>query len=320
MMSAASAATVLPGVARAQQAMPVVGFLNTESPKTAAHRLSGFLSGLKEAGFVDRKNAIIEYRWAEGDHGRIPAMAADLVQRRVAVIVAAGGAQASWAAKSATTTIPIVFISGGDPVRLGLVASLARPGGNVTGVSFFNAALTAKGLQLLHQIVPQVRTVGLLFNPKVPESARQPADAQEAARALGLDLFVANASTEADLEPAFDAMVQRGVGAVVIGGDPFFGGRLEQLAAICLRRRLPASYVRREFPDAGGLMGYGNSVSDAYRQAGLYAVRILKGDRPESLPVMQSTKFEFVINLKTVRALGLEVPPGVSAMADGIIE
>jgi putative ABC transport system substrate-binding protein len=247
-------------------------------------------------------------------------MAADLVRRGVAVMVAGGGTNSTLACKNATKTIPILFATGGDPVRLGLVASLARPGGNITGVSFFNADLTAKAMGLLSQIAPNARTVALLFNPNVPDSARQPADAQEAARTLGLDLLVVNASTDAEIDQAFVTLVQRGAGALVIGGDPFFAGRLGRLAALTRRHRIPASHVRREFPDAGGLMGYGTNVKDAYRQIGVYATRILKGDKPQDLPVVLSTKFEFVINLKTAKALGIDVPPGVSSMADEIIE
>jgi putative ABC transport system substrate-binding protein len=247
-------------------------------------------------------------------------MAADLVRRRVAVIVATGGTHATIAAKNATATIPVLFVTGGDPVRLGLVASLARPGGNMTGVSFLNADLTAKALGLLSQIAPNARTVALLFNPQVPDSARQPADAREAARALGRELLVLNASTDAEIDAAFATLLQRGAGALVMGGDPFFRSRLDRLTALTQRHRIPASYVAREFPAAGGLMSYGTSVADAYRQVGVYVTRILKGDRPADLPVMLSTKFEFVINLKTAKALGLDLPAGVSSMADEIIE
>jgi putative ABC transport system substrate-binding protein len=300
--------------------MPVIGFLHGGSADRFRVQLSGFHTGLKEGGFVDSQNLAIEYRWAEIHDERVPAMAADLVRRRVAVIVAGGGANLTMAVKNASATIPIVFATGGDPVRMGLVASLARPAGNVTGVSFFNAQLTAKALGLLHQIAPKARVVALLHNPNVPDSARQPADTREAARALGLDLVVLSASTDLEIDQAFGTLLQRGAGALVIGGDPFFAGRLDRLAALTQRHRIPATYFRREFPDAGGLMGYGTSVRDAYRQVGVYAARILKGDRPQDLPVMLSTKFEFVINLKTVKALGLEVPPGVSSMADDIIE
>jgi putative ABC transport system substrate-binding protein len=315
------AAATWPFVAGAQQpARPVIGFLHGGSPDRFRLHLAGFHLGLKDGGFVDGQNLTIDYRWVDVNDKRLPAMAADLVRRGVAVMVAGGGTNSTLACKNATKTIPILFATGGDPVRLGLVASLARPGGNITGVSFFNADLTAKAMGLLSQIAPNARTVALLFNPNVPDSARQPADAQEAARTLGLDLLVVNASTDAEIDQAFVTLVQRGAGALVIGGDPFFAGRLGRLAALTRRHRIPASYVRREFPDAGGLMGYGTNVKDAYRQIGVYATRILKGDKPQDLPVVLSTKFEFVINLKTAKALGLDVPPGVSSMADEIIE
>ena len=320
LLGGAAAAGALPLPLHAQQPMPVVGFLHGEAANTMAPHVAGYHRGLKAGGFVDGQNLTIEFRWAEGHVDRLPAMATDLVRRRVAAIFAAGGVQSAIAAKNATTTIPILFATGGDPVRLGLISSLARPGGNMTGVSFLNADLTAKALGLLSQIAPKARTVALLFNPTVPDSARQPADAQEAASALGLELLVLKASTDADIEQAFATLMQRGAGALVIGGDPFFRSRLNRLTALTERHRIPATYVGREFPAAGGLMSYGTSAVDAYRQVGVYTTRILKGDKPQDLPVMLATKFEFVINLKTVKALGLEVPPGVSSMADEIIE
>jgi putative ABC transport system substrate-binding protein len=314
-------AAAWPLAARAQEpAMPVIGWLHGEAPDYFVLQLAGFHAGLKDGGFVDGRNLTIDYRWAEGRTQRLPAMAADLVRRRVALILAVGGNNSYMAARAATTTIPIVFVTGGDPVRTGLVPSLARPGGNATGVSFFSAELTAKALGLLTQIAPKARTVALLFNPNTPESPQQPADAQEAARTLGVELVVLNAGSDADIEPAFTTLERMRAGALVIGSDPLFGGRIARIAALTQRHRIPATYFRREFPDAGGLMSYGTSVRDAYRQAGLYAARILKGDKPQDLPVMLSTKFEFVINLKTANALGLEVPPGVSAMADEVIE
>jgi putative ABC transport system substrate-binding protein len=314
-----STAVAWPIAARAQQpVMPVIGFLHGESTGRFTTQLAGFHAGLKEGGFVEGQNLTVEYRWAESRVERLPEMAADLVRRRVAAIVALSGAQ--FAAKNATTTIPILFATGGDPVRLGLVANLARPGGNITGVSFFNADLTAKVMGLLHQLAPKVRTVALLFNPTVPDSARQPADAREAARTLGLDLLVLNASTDAEIEAAFATLQQGGAGALVIGGDPFFASRLDQLAALTQRHRIPATYVRREFPDASGLMSYGTSGVDAHRQLGVYTTRILKGEKPADLPVMQPTKFEFVINLKTAKALGLTISRDMMLVADEVIE
>ncbi len=313
------AAVTWPLAARAQQpGMPAIGFLHGESASRFTTQLAGFHMGLKDGGFVEGKNLTIEYRWAESNAERLPAMTADLVRRGVAAIVAVSGAQ--HAAKSATRTIPIVFATGGDPVRLGLVASLARPGGNITGVSFFNADLTAKVMGLLHQVAPKARTVALLFNPTVPDSARQPADAHEAARDLGLELLVLNASTDAEIEMAFATLAQGRADALIIGGDPFFASRLDQLAALTQRHRLPATYVRREFTDVGGLMSYGTSGADAHRQIGVYVTRILKGEKPADLPVVQPTKFEFVINLKTAKSLGLTIGRDMMLVADEVIE
>jgi putative tryptophan/tyrosine transport system substrate-binding protein len=314
-------AAAWPLAARAQQpVMPVIGFLHSASAATYSLQLAAFHRGLKEGGFVEGQNLTIEYRWAEDHVERLPEMAADLARRHVAVIVAVGGTHSTMAAKHATTTIPIVFVTGSDPVRLGFVPSLARPGSNVTGVSFLSADLTAKALGLLSQIAPKAHTAGLLFNPTSPETARHPAEAQAAARALGLELVVLNANTDAEVEQAFATILQRGVGALAIGSDVFYASRLERIAALTQSHRIPATYFRREFPDAGGLMSYGTSVMEAYRQVGVYTARVLKGDKPEDLPVMQSTKFEFVINLKTARMLGLTVPPGVLAIADEVIE
>jgi putative ABC transport system substrate-binding protein len=314
-------AAAWPLAARAQQAaMPVIGFLHSASADLYVQQLAAFRRGLKEGGFVEGQNLTIEYRWAEGRADRLPALAADLVRRRMAVIVAVGGTHSTMAAKNATTIIPIVFATGGDPIKLGMVPSLAHPGGNITGVSFFSSELTPKALGLLGQIAPKARTVGMLFNPMSPENAHQPADVRAAAGALGLELLVLNASTDEEIDRAFRTLLQRGAGALVISSDPFYAGRLERLAALTQRHRIPATYFRREFPDAGGLMSYGTSVMDALRQVGIYTARILKGDRPADLPVMLPTKFEFVINLKTAHALGLEVPAGVSAMADEVIE
>jgi putative ABC transport system substrate-binding protein len=314
-------AAAWPLAARAQQpTMPVIGFLNSESPAPYARHVAAFRSGLKDGGFVEGQNVAMEFRWAENQLERLPVLAADLVRRRVAVIAATGGSGSIVAAKAATTTIPIVFTTGGDPVSAGFVESLARPGGNVTGASFFSTGLGAKALGLLHQIAPQARIVGLLFNPSTLESARQPTDAQVAARALGLELLVLNATRDEEIDQAFATLLQRRAGVLVIGSDPFFGTRLDRLAELTKRYQIPATYFRREFPAAGGLMGYGSNPLDAYRQAGVYIGRILKGDKPGDLPVTQSTKFEFVLNLKTATALGLTIPPGVLAIADEVIE
>ena len=300
--------------------MPVIGFLNEGVAKDFASRLAGFHLGLKEAGFVDGQNLIVEYRWGDDHIERLPAMAADLVQRRVTAIVATGGSNSTLAAKKATSLIPIVFITGSDPVRLRLVSSLARPAGNMTGVTFFAADLIQKELGLLYKVAPAARTVALLYNPNVPDSTRQPAEAQEAARALGLETLVMNASTDAEIDRAFATLQQRNVGVLVIGGDPFFGSKVRRLAALTRRHRVAAIYSRREFAEAGGLMSYGTSVEDAYREVGVYAGQILKGEKPGDLPVLRPTKFEFVINLKTAGLLGITIPSGVSAMADTILE
>jgi putative tryptophan/tyrosine transport system substrate-binding protein len=314
-------AAAWPLAARAQQqAMPVVGFLNALGQNDRPNVLAAFRRGLSEAGYVDGRNVAIEYRFAENQHDRLPALAADLVGRKVAVIATTGGGASVLAAMAATRAIPIVFTTGGDPVREGHVASLNRPGGNVTGVSFFTTLVAGKGLGLLHELVPNAAVIVLLVNPKLPESARMPSEAQEAARILGRQLLVLNASTSSEIDAAFATMRQRRASAVFVGGDPFFTGRRQQIVALAARDAIPAMYTNREFVEEGGLMSYGNDAADAYRRAGVHVGRILNGASPADLPVDQATKFEFLINLKTAKTLGLEVPPGLSSMADEIIE
>src|SRR5215472_7336018 len=307
--------------ARAQQpALPVIGFLNGQSPRTWAARLDAFRKGLNESGYDEGRNVAIEYRWAEGQPDRLPALAIDLVQRQVAVIVATGGSNPAIAAKAATNTIPIVFTSNDDPRKYGLVASFNRPGGNVTGVSWFSAELGPKRLALLHELVPNAKTVALLLNPNNAETARQPAELQEAARTLGLQLVVLNVTTANDIDAAFTTIAQNRIGALVVAGDSFLTNRRDQIIALAARHAVPTIYVNRETAGAGGLMSYGNSLVDAYRRAGIHTGPILKGAKPSDLPVDQATKFELIINLKTAKALGLDVPPTLLARADEVIE
>jgi putative tryptophan/tyrosine transport system substrate-binding protein len=314
-------AAAWPLVARAQQAaIPVIGLLSSRSPGEAAPSVAALRAGLAKVGYVEGQNVTIEYRWAEGHYDRLPALAVELTRRQVAVIVAMGGEPSALAAKAATQTIPIVFNSGGDPVKLGIVASLNRPGDNATGVSMLFVELGPKQLEMLHKLLPKVAVIAVLVNPTMASAEKETQDALAAGRALGKQVHIVTASREGEIGTAFGDVVKHGAGALLVAPDPFFFARREHLVALAAHHAVPAIYFAREFPEAGGLMSYGTSVADVYQQVGIYAGRILKGEKPADLPVVQPTKFELVIKLKTAKALGLEVPPDLLAIADEVIE
>ncbi len=316
------AAAMWPLAGRAQQqAMPVIGFLDSRSPEPVADCLRGFRQGLKDGGYIEGENVAIEYRWAENQIDRLSVLAAELVRRNVAVIAASGGPAVSFAAKAATTTTPIVFLSAEDPVRLGLVTSLARPTGNLTGINFFNRELAAKQLEFLRELVPAVTRVGSLVNPANPTITETTSnEVQLAARAMGLQVAVLNASTSHEIDAAFATLVCERFDGLFVAQDPFFNGRRLQLSLLAMRHAIPATYSGREYAEAGGLLSYGSDIKDAYRQVGVYVGRILKGAKPADLPVVQSSKFELVINADTASLLDLTVPQTLLALADEVIE
>jgi len=314
------AAAAWPRAVRAQQqaAMPVIGFLRDTSLTDATHLVAAFRQGLKEAGFIEGQNVMVEYRLAEHQPHQLPAVVADLVRQHVSLIV--GNTASALAAKSATTTVPIVFVTGGDPVMEGFVASLNRPDGNATGVSFLTSASATKRFELLRQLMPKAAAIVMLAAPNLPQAESERRDVQAAAQAVGQELIVVEAGSDRDIEAAFATFTERGAGALYVGTGSFLHSRRARLVALAARHRIPTVYVLREFVTAGGLMSYGTSITDAYRLAGVYAGQILKGAKPADLPVQQSTKFDFVINLRTAKALGLEIPDRLLALADEVIE
>jgi ABC-type uncharacterized transport system substrate-binding protein len=314
------AAAAWPFAAHGQPAgMPVIGFMSSRSSEDSMYLLAAFRQGLGETGFIEGQNVAIEFRWAQGQYQRLPVFAADLVSRRVVVFTAVGGETSALAAKQATSTIPIVFVST-DPVKSGLVESYNRPGGNATGSFLATTEMEPKRFGLLHELVPGVPLIGALLNPNVPEAARQLSELEQAARAVGTRLFIAKAGDDEGLNAAFSLLLQQGVGALLVAADAYFDTRRDRIIAFAAQNRLPAVYHFREYAFAGGLVSYGPSVTDAYRQAGIYTGRILKGEKPADLPVVQPTKFDFVINMKTAKVLGLEIPPTMLARADEVIE
>jgi ABC-type uncharacterized transport system substrate-binding protein len=316
------AAAAWPLVARAQQPdrIPVIGFLSSRSPGESGGAVAAFGRGLAEAGFAEGRNAVIAFRWAEGHYERLPALAADLITSRANILVAAGGTPSLLAATAATPSIPIVFTAVADPVRLGFVASFNRPGGNITGISLFNNILSMKRIGLLHELVPMADVVAMLINPKSPILEEDFEPVQETARSLGLTIHVLNASTDRDLDVVFDALPRLRIRGLALQGEPFFDSRRHRIIELAERQAIPTIYAWREYVAAGGLMSYGTNLTDNYRQAGIYVGRVLKGESPAEMPIVRPTKFELVINLKTAKALGLEVPPSLLARADEVIE
>jgi putative tryptophan/tyrosine transport system substrate-binding protein len=315
-----SMAAAGPFAARAQQPMPVVGFLSARSPEESAHLVTAFRKGMSEAGAIEGQNVLIEYRWALGKYDRLPELAAELVRRPVALLATVGGDPSALAAKAATTTIPIVSIFTADPVDLGVVGSLGRPGGNVTGMSILNGTLEAKRLGLLHDLLPQATTLGFLLNPAYPSAARQLSNMRDAAGAVGVQLDISNASTDSEIETVFESIAERHIPGLVVAVDSLFAARRDKFVELAKRHAMPAMYSLRDFTAAGGLMSYGVDLPDMYRQIGVYAGRVLKGASPADLPITQPTKFELVINLKTAKSLGLSLAPGLLAIADEVVE
>jgi putative ABC transport system substrate-binding protein len=315
------AAAAWPLAARAQQpTRPVIGLLSVRSPDESAHLLRAFRGGLAQDGVIEGRNVAIEYRWAHGEYDQLPALAAELVHIPVAILVALGGEPAARAATAATATIPVVAVFSTDPVKSGLIASLSRPGGNVTGISNLSTAMEPKRLGLLHDLVPQAKAFGALLNPEFPTFADQLADIQAAAQTTGVEIHVFRAGTDHDIEAAFESITQQRIAALLVASDPFFNSRRDEIAALAARRGVPAMYGFRDYAVAGGLMSYGIDLPDTYRQAGVYAGHVLKGAKPADLPVLQPTKFEFVINLKAAKALGVKFSDNLLSLADEVIE
>ena len=318
---AVGGAAMWPLAARAQQAaMPVIGFLSSRSPGESAGLVAAFRDGLGEAGFVEGQNVIIAFRWAEGHYDRLPTLAAELVQLRVAVLFTAGGPPSAFAAKAATQTIPIVFSAAIDPDRIGLVTSLNRPGGNITGMSLFPSELAAKSVQLLKQLLPTATLIAYLVNPSNPSAPVYASEASTAAKTLGIAIRVLNASTERDLDEVFASLPKLGVSGLAVPAEPFFDSQRDRMVALAAQYGIPAIYGLREYAVAGGLMSYGTSLPDTYRRAAIYVGRVLKGDKPVNLPVMQPTKYDLVLNMKTAKTLGLRIPDQLLALADEVIE